>query len=327
MGRLFYWRAAEGGVISHYSATDPTKLLVNRFKALCDAHPAQANYVSIGKSYEGRDIWMFRIGTVGGGVVLLDGCLHGWEDLGAECEYRYAKWLLESGDPKATEILQRNYTLIVPVVNMDSTERGNANYAHCPTYGVDLNRNFVSGWGAIACGNAGTYGCSSGASAGSEAETQAMRNVFQTYKPKIYLNTHYGGGPYLAYHSGEQSSIIQSILNRINALSAQMGVTPYSTTSVSGGGYAVTDAHNAGAIAWLIETATETSYHTGTDPTPDCYMHDVQEIVDIDTYYFPKMLPIFIAFSEAVAQNPVTQKYVFAQWNDGDLNNPKTVAT
>ena len=324
MGRLFYWRATEGGVTNHYSATDPSKLLVNRFKALCDAHPTQANYVSIGKSYEGRDIWMFRIGTIGGGVVLLDGCLHGWEDMGTECEYRYAKWLLESGDPKTLEILQKNYSLFVPVVNMDSVERQNRDFNPC-LYGVDLNRNFTSGWTYTGC--ADYPNCYHGPSAASEPETLILKNVFQTYKPEIYLNTHYGGGPYLAYYSGEQSSIVQPILNRISQLSMQMGVTPYPVSSSGSNGYAIGDAHNAGAIAWLLETATETDYHTGTDPTPSCYMHDVQEIVDIDTYYFPKMLPIFIAFSEAVAKNPVTQKHVFTQWNDGDLNNPKTVTT
>ena len=89
--------------------------LVSMFKTLCDNYPSYASYDSIGKTYEGRDIWMFKFGTPNGGKVLWDGCLHGWEDMGSEIMYLFATWLLESSDPTAERILQRNYVLITDV--------------------------------------------------------------------------------------------------------------------------------------------------------------------------------------------------------------------
>lgn len=292
----------------------PHNDLVNMFKTLCDGHSDKARYQSIGKTREGRDIWLFKLGNPNGGAVLFDGCLHGWEDMGSEVEYLYAQWLLESGALIAEKILRENYTLIIPVINMDSTERQNRNFTDCQ-YGVDLNRNFAYGWTANTCNDYDYHG----KSARSEKETQVGHSVFETFKPKQYVNTHYGGGPYLAYHSTVPSSTIQPILNRINQLSTEKSVTPYDYRSTSGRpGYAIGDAYVAGAVAWLLETASG----------PGCYMHTEHSYQDIVNIFFPKILPILIAVSEACAivqPPPPPVKYTFTNWQDGDVNPTKTI--
>lgn len=281
------------------------EVLVELFKNLSNAHPKYASYESIGKSHEGRDILMFKIGNPEGGKVMWDGCIHGPEDIGSEIMYIIAKWLLESGNETANRILQRNYILFIPVVNMDSYARQNRNFSACQ-YGVDLNRNFVTGWRSRAC-TIGTctndtdcennYGSSyvcrnntcvnnydySGESPASENETKALRYAFQTYRPEFYVNTHRGGS-ILYYYSGNNMSIVNSLLQRINELSLQMGVTPYSATSVGANGMALADANYFGATSWLFEIET-----WDVNVTYD----------DIVNVYFPRVLPVFIAMCEA----------------------------
>lgn len=274
--------------IPHVGAPSPTyhthEVLVDKFKALCDKYPTHASYESIGRTYEGKEIWIFKIGNPNGGRVLWDGCLHGWEDQGSEIEYLIAEWLLESGQETARRILDYNYVLFIPVVNMDSYERQNKNFESCP-WGVDLNRNFYTGWRRKETNDydyPGSY-------AGSEPETRAMCSVFQTYRPNFYVNTHYGGGPWLGYYSLSNSTLVNSVITRINEISDQIGVTPYTIRSVGSDGHAVGDAYNFGACAWLLET----------DGGEGCYSHTAHSYEDVVNLYFPKCLPIFIAMCEA----------------------------
>jgi hypothetical protein len=288
--------------------------LITMFKTLYDKYPGYASYEPVGKTYEGRDIVLFKIGNPNGGKVLWDGAVHGWEDAGSEVEYLIAKWLLENGttgiDPTAKKIIEQNLILFVPVVNMDSYERQNRNSTGC-SYGVDLNRNFVKGWTAKSClagscmtnANCSTnYVCKnnvctnnydySGSSGGSEKETQALRNVFQTYKPNFYVNVHYGGGPLLYYYSGSGSNVTLSnlILQRIRQLDSQMGVIPYPTSAVGSNGETVGDASNY-ANAWLLEIEEN-------DPTCSRYSHTCP-YSDVVNKYYPKAFPIFLAMTEA----------------------------
>lgn len=234
-----------------------------------------------------------------------DGCIHGPEDIGSEIMYIIAKWLLESGNETANRILQRNYILFIPVVNMDSYARQNRNFSACQ-YGVDLNRNFVTGWRSRACtigtcvndtdckNNYGKYYVCrnntcvnnydySGASPASENETKALRYAFKTYRPDFYVNTHRGGS-ILYYYSGNNMTIVNSLLRRIDELSSQMGVRSYPTASLGANGMALADANYFGATSWLFEIES-----WDVNVTYD----------DIVNIYFPRVLPVFIAMCEA----------------------------
>lgn len=47
----------------------------------------EADYETIGKTYLGNDIWMFKAGNPNGGHVLLDSEMHGNENKGSEILY------------------------------------------------------------------------------------------------------------------------------------------------------------------------------------------------------------------------------------------------
>jgi hypothetical protein len=222
--------------------------IISKYKTLCNQYPSLASFLSVGKSVQGRDIWLFGFGNSSGGRVLWDAQLHGNEDLGSETGYLFAQWLLTSSDTRAKYILAHNWVLIIPVVNIDGTGRTNAHH-------VNLNRNFVTGWG-----QSGSSSSSSseyrGSSAGSEAETKVMRWVFQTYKPKWYINTHMYGGPRIYYKSAMSSSTISTLKSRMTTYAVAYGgrtSSYYPFTGIYGYGYAMADAYAFGAQSLLVE--------------------------------------------------------------------------
>jgi hypothetical protein len=258
-----------------YALYEPKTSLIAKFKTLCDARPGYASYVSLGKTTLGKDIWIFRIGNPSGKAVMWDAQLHGDEDMGSEIELLMATWLLESKVATAKSILNRTYVLFIPVVNVDSSSRTNAHH-------VNLNRNFVYKWG--------TSGSSSpssteyrGPSAGSEKETQVLRNAFKIYKPKFYVNTHMWGGPMLFSRTGNNATLVNQLKTKMTQSSNQRGVSPYPIRSMSGGGFAMGDAgyyFNACAFLLEIEGVFKVSYST------------------VVSQYYPKCLPILIAMCQ-----------------------------
>ena len=266
--------------------------LVNMCKTLCNAYPQWASYETVGKTYEGRDIVLFKIGNPNGGRVMWDGTLHGWEDVGGEIIYFTMEWLFTSGEQAAQRILERNYLLFIPVVNVDSYERQNRNFEQC-RYGVDLNRNFKTGW-TYTSPTPGVYpDCYHGDYAASESETQALKHVFDTYTSDFYMDIHDGGGPWIKCYSGDGSAVS----TRITQLASQRGVStfPYSAGN-PGNGMAVGDAFSSGASSWLVEIE-------GGD---GCYSHTKYTLDDIENIYTPKCLPILIAMCEACeAESPL----------------------
>jgi len=267
---------------------------ISMWKLLWDAHP-NTTYISVGKTYAGNDIWMFMAGNSSGGTILLDGEMHGNEDKGSELLFLMAEWLLESEDPQAKRILEWNYILFIPQLD-DQNNRGNAN-TEISTFGVDLNRNFKTGWW-LASPSDDTYG---GPYPLSEPETQVLRNVLLTYKPTFYVNMHCGAGPYAAYNRDGNLTLTQEVISRTNALSASMGISPYRNPIFSSQGFSIGDAINLGVkSAWLIETVGSA---TAWRHLPEHY----EELVDT---YLPKCLAIFIAMAETCSTAPTSLKVI-----------------
>ena len=265
-----------------YAYYEEKTSLISKFKTLVNNHPSQSSYVSVGRSHNGQSIWLFRFGNPSGKRILWDGQLHGAEDLGSQAEYYMAKWLLESGNSRATIIMKTCYVLLLPVANPDSYGRGNRNtYSGSAPNGVDINRNFRTNWSSCSSSSRTSVNYR-GPYAASEKETQVLRSVFSTYRPRFYVNTHEWGGPYFAYYKGDDSSIVTALKSRISKLSSEMGVTPYSVASLSGYGQAVADAHTFGATSWLLEL--------NGSGTPS--------YSSIFGVYFKKCLPILIAMSQ-----------------------------
>jgi hypothetical protein len=220
-------------------------LMVQQWMRLCEAHPQYAGYESIGKTVLGQNIYMFKIGTPSAPRIMYDGEVHATEDAGTEVMYTFARWLLESGDSRATNILQTTYHLFIPVVNRDVYgAKTNAD-------GVDLNRNGVYGWGKSGSSDpsAADY---RGPYAGSEPETQALRSAWQKWQPKFYINTHHG------YHFASHVSntaLEQQVMSLYKQKASAMGANdPYAFGQIAGGGLLATDADMSfGISGWLWE--------------------------------------------------------------------------
>ena len=251
------------------------------WKELWDSHSG-GEYTSVGKTYDGMDIWLFSAGNPAGDSVLWDAEMHGGEDKGCEILFLMAKWLLESGDSRAVGILANNYVLFVPVVN-DRIYRGNGDVEISPN-GVDLNRNFETGWSYVAP-RSDSYSYA-GAYPVSEPETVVLRNVFSTYKPVFYVNMHCGAGPYAAYYSRSNRTLSEQAALKTTEICNEMGIVPYPTRVFGSNGFAIGDAVVLGVkSAWLIECVGSA---TGGLHLPEHY----EELVNI---YFPKCLALFIA--------------------------------
>lgn len=248
----------------------------NLFKSLCASHPTQASYVSIGKSVLEYDIWLFRFGNPNGSAVLWDGQMHGNEDYGSEILLLIAQWLF-SGDSAAQRILENNYILMIPVVNIDVWGRYNA-------HDVNLNRNFETGW------NKGAE--HPGSSPYSEPETQALRNAFQDYNPDFYVNLHQGANGYFSYYSGGNRTLVSEVTNRAKQIASDLGMSPYRVHLMDGTGFAIGDAYSlANASSWLAEV----------DPE---YVHTDVEWQRLVNTMYPKCLAMFIAMCETFTTAP-----------------------
>ena len=256
------------------------------WKNLWDTH-TNTSYASIGKTAKGNDIWMFTAGNPDGKEILWDGELHGNEDKGSELLFLMAQWLLESNDQIANQILENTFIMFIPVVN-DMNARGNGNKETSP-YGVDLNRNFAAGW-TRSNPNSDLF---SGDFATSEPETEALRNVFSTYKPLFYVNLHCGAGPYAAQYSGGNLSLGNQVVEGAKVIAKDLTVTPYPNRVFGSNGFAIGDAVALGVqSAWLIETVGSST----------AWRHLPEDYTELETTYFPKCLAVFIAMFQATTK-------------------------
>lgn len=137
--------------------------------ALKKAHPRHLWETSLGRTYEGREIPLFRISADARKegstpeVLLLSGC-HPREQQPQICTMRLLRDLLEGygKDPRITRLLDERQIWLVPMFNVDGKvhdmQHGNGkdkgadwrkNRRPGPqgTVGVDLNRNFGVRWG------------------------------------------------------------------------------------------------------------------------------------------------------------------------------------
>jgi len=220
------------------------------FKSLANTYPELVTYEAVGKTVENNDILMFKIGNPAGGKVLFDGAIHGLESGGSEILYSYAEWLLTSDDPLAKQILATDYTLLIPAVNVDNYNNLRVNAHH-----VDLNRNFATNWQ-----NSGSTNTTSenyhGPSPLSEPESQALVKVFKAFNPQFYVNLHFGGGKYYLGSTYGNKTLYTSLVNQINTLSQQRGVSPYPYYWTDGAGFAISDAARLGITSFLLELST-----------------------------------------------------------------------
>lgn len=154
--------------------------------------PDLAQRFALGQSLENRTIYGIQItgagGTANKPAVLFSGCQHAREWAAPSTTMFIADQLINlyDADPSIRSLLDRAVVYIVPIVNPDGyvytwtntrlwrkNRRNNGN----GTFGVDLNRNWGTGWGldsgSSGSGSSETY---RGTAAFSEPETQVLRD-------------------------------------------------------------------------------------------------------------------------------------------------------
>jgi len=172
--------------------------------------------VSMGQSYESRDIYMIRMTSPTTGYkppIYFSSLIHAREPGGNSVLIDFAMWLTsnyDGGDTRAAYILDNSTVYFVPIANPDGyvynmpnggNQRKNMNFTLGD--GVDLNRNWGYMWGYDDSGSSPNPGDETyrGTSAFSEPETQVQRDFIIDLEPIAAMNYHTYGG-YLLYPWG-----------------------------------------------------------------------------------------------------------------------------
>lgn len=166
--------------------------------------PAITKKVSIGKSLEGRDIWAIKISDnaatdeVNEPSVLFNSMHHAREVMSPEASLDIIETLVTNygQDGKITNWVDSAEIWVLPMLNVD----GNVKMWNYDKwwrkntrggYGVDLNRNYPSGWnkcqGSSGAQDSQTY---RGPNPASEPETQAMMKFVEKIRPVFDISYH-----------------------------------------------------------------------------------------------------------------------------------------
>ncbi len=110
------------------------------------AYPSITQLISIGNSFEGRDLWALKISDNPGvqefePEIQWIGAHHGNEIMSVEVCYYMAEYLLENygTDPQVTWLVNEREIWIIPMLNPDGHTAGSRYNAQ----GTDLNRNYL----------------------------------------------------------------------------------------------------------------------------------------------------------------------------------------
>lgn len=202
---------ADRGLTSSYKAPGDVEALIQNYAA---SFPEIAAARSIGKSSQGRDIWVLRITKNAQAphdpskpVILFNGAHHARELMSVEVPVDTIDTLLNGygTDPKITHWVDANEIWVMPMLNVDGSNQvfthdtmWRKNAKGCPASGtcashtgVDINRNYPYGWascnGSSSSTRADDY---HGPSAASEPETNAMMKLVADIRPVFDISYH-----------------------------------------------------------------------------------------------------------------------------------------
>jgi hypothetical protein len=174
--------------------------------------------MSIGTTYEGRDIWAVKISDNPGvdesstePEVFFDGMHHAREPMAMECILHYMEWLCENygADPEATYLVDNREIWFVPIVNPDGyvyneslgwgtmwrkNRRVNSG-SSCR--GVDNNRNYDWEWGTSGISFDPCNDVYCGTTAFTELENQAYRDFTMAHDFVLNVSLHSVAGAVL----------------------------------------------------------------------------------------------------------------------------------
>ncbi|WP_413943323.1 M14 family metallopeptidase [Bdellovibrio sp. HCB-162] len=175
--------------------------MTDKLRSLTSQYSQIAQMSSIGKTYEGRDIWVVRIsGDLAHAdslpAAIFMGGHHAREHLSIELPLYYIEYLLTEyakGNPRVQRLVNGRDIHIIPMVNADGAEydistgsykswRKNRAKNNDGTYGVDLNRNYGYGWGGGGASTSPNSDTFRGPNAFSEPETQAVKKYVEDHQ-------------------------------------------------------------------------------------------------------------------------------------------------
>ena len=157
--------------------------LTSDMAAWAAAYPSITQLISIGTSFQGRELWALKISDNPGiqefePEIQWIGAHHGNEIMSVEVCYYMAEYLLENygTDPQVTWLVDEREIWIIPMLNPDGHTAGSRYNAQ----GTDLNRNYLC-----------PCGCNSG-TAFSAPESRALRDWNARMNPVTSLTFHTG---------------------------------------------------------------------------------------------------------------------------------------
>src|SRR3954454_4540763 len=207
-------------------------------QALATNNPSLVAYkLAPNKTIEGRDVHYVEITnnvTTNDGkpVFYVQGAIHGNESAGAEDSMEFAIDVVNQSkaNPKVSALLDHVRLIVLPLVNPDGYEhkpsprRANCNSATplpppltCPTstsQGVDMNRNYPTGWGS----NIGVSFAQRGSGPGSEPEVKNTMSIISTHQV-VALVTMHTNSHALFYPGLEVAAGLPADLDSIRGLS------------------------------------------------------------------------------------------------------------
>lgn len=169
-------------------------------------------------------------------------------------------------DPQLQNAVDGHEIYFVPMVNPDGVE-------HCWTvdefwrknrrnnggsFGVDLNRNYPFLWGQCGTSTNATSQTYQGPSAGSEPETQCMRNLIAILRPEVYLDFHSYGQEVLRTYAPCATATGASVIGMIERYVDDLrGPMTYAKRDPSASGEAPEDHWaSGGTLSFLTEIGT-----------------------------------------------------------------------
>lgn len=222
-------------------------------------YPEFTKLEKIGSSVQGRTLYALKVGT-GSKEILMDASMHAREHMTTnvllEMIDEYTLNYLNGtkfNSMNVKTILDRVSIWFVPMMNPDGVtlvqskanasattkkiNNGSTNYSRWKAniIGVDLNRNFDSGWAKKASAKAPSYKNYKGPKAFSEPESQALRSFVAKHKFKSYISYH-SSGSILYYYNHQKSTQLKRDLSVVKMINNVTGYRIMPPTGEVGSG-------------------------------------------------------------------------------------------
>ena len=165
-----------------------------------------ARLKSIGKSFEGREIWAMKVSDNPDldekePAALIMGAHHAREWISVEVPMAALKEYLEGygKDEKLTQLVNEREVWFIPMVNPDGVTYSQTNYQYwrknrrkidSRNFGVDLNRNYGYKWGNTGSSNSPSSDVYHGTGPFTEPETQAIKELSEKEHFQAHISYH-----------------------------------------------------------------------------------------------------------------------------------------